>query len=225
MPAGAVLTTECNAEPYLDLFDAYLTWHFQYQDSVPLFAAVYGGRIQLFGRAYRGGPTADLALRMKAGQSLVFGEQLGWISPAVVKHEVNGPFLRRCARLRHRLRQYVSTGEMLTPPDFAGDVPTVTADWQWHGEWPITLRAVQAGAWRAPDGSVAVILVNVTDHAQHNEVILKSDLWGLRAASLSVSTVTETGKTDREPAAGSRRTVKLAPYDACAWILRTGGRQ
>jgi hypothetical protein len=76
-----VLTTECNAEPFICWFDGYLTWHWQHNGQVPAFPAVYGGTIQMFGRAYRGGATKELALRMKAGQQLVFGEQIGWFDP------------------------------------------------------------------------------------------------------------------------------------------------
>jgi len=82
-----MLTTECNAEPFVKWFDGYLTWHWQHDGQVPAFPAVYGGAIQMFGRAYRGGPTKDLALRMKAGQQLVFGEQIGWIDPNIVREE------------------------------------------------------------------------------------------------------------------------------------------
>ncbi len=84
LPPDRMLTTECNAEPYAHVFDGYLTWHWQYDGQVPAFPAVYGGALQMFGRAYRGGATKDLALRMKAGQQLVFGEQIGWLSPSVV---------------------------------------------------------------------------------------------------------------------------------------------
>ncbi|MGD0094311.1 MAG: DUF6259 domain-containing protein, partial [Planctomycetota bacterium] len=101
-----MLTTECNAEPYARWLDGYLTWNFQFQDQIPLFAAVYGGKLQMFGRAYRGGPTKDLALRMKAAQSFVFGEQIGWMDPNVCKDPVGGPFIRRVARLRYALRDY-----------------------------------------------------------------------------------------------------------------------
>ena len=57
-PADCMVTTECNAEPYVKSFDGYLTWHWCCDGQVPAFPAVYGGAIQMFGRAYRGGPTA-----------------------------------------------------------------------------------------------------------------------------------------------------------------------
>ena len=134
MPEDRMLTTECNGEPYIRWFDGYLTWHWQYDGQVPAFPAVYGGAIQMFGRAYRGGPTKDLALRMKAGQQLVFGEQIGWIDPGVVQGEGERRVLPpgRPAAAR-------SCGATSTPArwparrGWAGAVPTVTADWQWGG--------------------------------------------------------------------------------------------
>jgi hypothetical protein len=103
-PADCMLTTECNAEPYIKWFDGYLTWHWQEQNMVPAFPAVYGGAIQMFGRAYRGGPSQDLAHRMKAGQQLVFGEQIGWFGPEIIERPDSGKFLRDCIHLRWRLR-------------------------------------------------------------------------------------------------------------------------
>ena len=100
-PADCILTTECNAEPYTQVFDGYLTWHWQFDGQVPVFPAVYGGAIQMFGRAYRGGPTKDLALRMKAAQQLVYGEQIGWLDPGVVREKGNAEFLRQVVRLRY----------------------------------------------------------------------------------------------------------------------------
>ena len=41
-------------------FDGYLTWHWCCDGQVPAFPAVYGGAIQMFGRAYRGGPRQTL---------------------------------------------------------------------------------------------------------------------------------------------------------------------
>src|ERR1051326_5099610 len=63
MPRDTTLTTECNGEPFIRWFDGYLTWHWQHDGQAPAFPAVYGGAIQMVGRAYRGGPTKDRATR------------------------------------------------------------------------------------------------------------------------------------------------------------------
>lgn len=166
LPPGAALTTECNAEPFIRWFDGYLTWHWQYDGQVPAFPAVYGGAIQMFGRAYREGPTKDLALRMKAGQQLVFGEQIGWIAPGVIQEPANADFLKRVVAVRARFGRYFQAGEMARPPRLQGGLPKVKADWQWSGEWWVTTDAVLTGAWRLPkDGRFLVLLVNVSDQA------------------------------------------------------------
>lgn len=164
MPADRMLTTECNGEPFIRWFDGYLTWHWQYNGQVPAFPAVYGGAIQMFGRAYRGGPTKDLALRMKAGQQLVFGEQIGWFDPAQAGEAPVREFVQKVIRTRWNRRRFFYAGEMTRPPRLTGDVPKVTADWQWSGEWPVTTDAVLTGAWRvAAEKRTVLVFVNVSD--------------------------------------------------------------
>ncbi len=131
---------------------------------MPAFPAVYGGTIQMFGRAYRGGATRNLALRMKAGQQLVFGEQIGWFDPNQALESQNLPFLRKLIQTRSQFRRYFYAGEMARPPRLTGEVPNVKADWQWSGEWWVTTDAVLTGAWRLPgEDRVLVLFVNVGD--------------------------------------------------------------
>ncbi|MBU6402508.1 MAG: hypothetical protein KGS61_19480, partial [Verrucomicrobia bacterium] len=125
---------------------------------------VYGGAVQMFGRAYRGGATKDLALRMKSGQQLVFGEQIGWFDPDVISDTANADFLRDLIQLRWRLRRYFYAGQMARPPKFDRPLPTVTADWQWSGTWPVTTDAVLAGAWELPrEHRLVLLFVNVSE--------------------------------------------------------------
>jgi hypothetical protein len=163
-PPGTVLTTECNGEPFIRWLDGYLTWHWQYDGQVPAFPAIYGGAIQMFGRAYRGGPTKDLALRMKAAQQLTFGEQIGWIDPGVIRESANADFLKRVVGIRRRFAEFFYAGEMNRPPRLLGPIPRIRADWHWSGEWWVTSDAVLAGAWRRPEAKqFLVIFVNVGD--------------------------------------------------------------
>jgi hypothetical protein len=155
-----MITTECNAEAFANRIDGFLTWHFQYENEVPLFASLYAGRVQLFSRAYNG--KDDQSYRMKGAQSLVWGEQIGWISPSIIDHPVNGPYFRRLARMRYALRAFLSVGEMEHPPTVEGDIPDVTSDWAWGGSSMVTYPALQAGAWRAADGRLATIFANTT---------------------------------------------------------------
>jgi hypothetical protein len=216
-PADRILTTECNAQPYVHVFDGYLTWHWQYDGQVPAFPAVYGGAIQMFGRAYRGGPTKDLALRMKAGQQLVFGEQIGWISPSVVKEEKNGAFLREVVQLRHALRRYFYAGEMARPPRLIGEIPRVTADWQWQDPWPVTTDALLGGAWRLPrDGKLAMLFVNVSDAPIRAVVDFEAGRQGMGSVPLSL---TEAGSQAVAVDPVFKREIAVPARSARAWEL------
>jgi hypothetical protein len=241
MPEGHMLTTECNAEPYTHRFDGYLTWHWQYDGQVPAFPAVYGGAIQMFGRAYRGGPSKDLALRMKAGQQLVYGEQIGWINPAVTKEPDNMAFLRQVVHLRARLIDYFVRGEMARPPrlgdcpDFRSakmglspsgasetapsPIPEVTADWQWRGVWPVTTDAVLTGSWRLPSEDRAILLfVNVSEEPVTARFDFDAATYGLPRSKLTIHKISADGA---EPESGIPVTfgkeVTFPPKAAWAW--------
>ena len=184
LPKGKMLTTECNSEPFINIFDGYLTWHFQYQGQIPAFAAVYGGVVQMFGRAYRGGPSQVLADRMKAAEQLVYGEQIGWIGPHIVNDPKRFPFFKEIVLTRHKYRDYFYKGEMSRPPKILDGMPTVTADWQWSGETIITTDAVLTGAWRKTDGngktiSAVFFFVNVSEEPIASRVALRLDEIGL----------------------------------------------
>lgn len=200
MPSDRMLTTECNGEPFLRWFDGYLTWHWQHHGQVPAFPAVYGGTIQMFGRAYRGGPTQAQALRMKAGQQLVFGEQIGWFDPAQAGAAPNREFVHQLIHARWNHRRYFYAGEMARPPRLVGDIPNVTADWQWSGEWPVTTPAVLAGAWRLPAEDRALLLfVNVSEAPVRFAFPFDPAVYGLRREGLQRA-VTLAGQPATEPA-------------------------
>jgi len=222
-PSDTALTTECNAEPFIRWFDGYLTWHWQNPGQVPAFPAVYGGTIQMFGRAYRGGDTKDLALRMKAGQQLVFGEQLGWLDPSVVKEKENAEFFRQMVRLRAEFSRYFSAGEMARPPKLLGPIPTVRADWQWSGEWWVTTDAVLTGAWRLPkERRMVLLFVNVSDKSVSTHAQFDAAAYGNRASQIRAQQRTGDGsKTDWQSWPTSfGRSMVFPPRQAEAWELR-----
>ena len=220
MPHDTLLTTECNGEPFIRWFDGYLTWHWQQDGQVPAFPAIYGGTIQMFGRAYRGGDTKGLALRMKAGQQLVFGEQLGWIDPSVVKEKEDAEFFRQMVRLRAEFTRYFYAGEMARPPKLLGSIPTVRADWQWSGEWWVTTDAVLTGAWGLrKEKRMLLIFVNVSDESVSAQAHFSAAANGIHASRLRAQRRTSNGsKTDWENwPAYFDRLMAFAPRQAEAW--------
>jgi len=222
MTADRMLTTECNGEPFIRWFDGYLTWHWQHDGQVPAFPAVYGGAIQMFGRAYRGGPTQDLALRMKAGQQLVFGEQIGWFEPGLAGEPQHRAFLDKLIHARWNHRRYFYAGDMARPPRLPGDLPKVTADWQWSGEWPVTTEAVLAGAWRLPaEQRVVLMFVNVSDAPVQFTLPFDPDAYGLERERLRCA-VSVDGGPSSEPApfaSSAAEGINLPAESVLTWEL------
>jgi len=220
-PAECMLTTECNAEPYIKWFDGYLTWHWQGQDMVPAFPAVYGSALQMFGRAYRGGPSQDLANRMKAGQQLVFGEQIGWFGPEIIKRPDSGQFLRDCIGLRWRLKKYFYAGRMARPPKLIGEIPKVTADWQWSGKWPITTPAIMTGAWRLQrENKVILLFVNVSDQTLTTNVQFDTEEYNLPGKTPKVTKIRPgTPDIKLNIRAADQPQVECAPRSVFAWEI------
>jgi len=225
LPAEKMITTECNAESYARYFDAYLTWHWQFQDMVPAFSAIYGGRVQLFSRAYNGDD--QLAHWMRIGQQLVFGEQLGWVDPAhILPHAETADFMRRAAQTRHRLLDFLARGRMARPPVVRGDIPKVTADWAWSGKWVVTESALQKGAWWAQDGRLVLLLVNVSGEPLSVELDFDGTAYGW-ARETKVSVLTH--KPDRSEASQTqpsrfRLPISLEPRAIAALEMKAEGR-
>ncbi len=223
-PADRMITTECNGEPYIRFFDGYLTWHWQYDGQVPAFPAVYGGSIQMFGRSFGGGATKDLAMRMKVGQALAFGEQIGWISPGVVGEKENAEFFRQAVHLRRQLRRYFYAGEMARPPKLAGSIPTVRADWQWGGTSWVTTDAVLAGAWHQPaQKRLVLIFASVGDQPVKARLEYDARPYGFSAAEVKITKILPSGpgETFTSPPLLERE-AEFPARSAWAWELTLG---
>ncbi|MBN1290728.1 MAG: hypothetical protein JXB48_02735 [Candidatus Latescibacteria bacterium] len=213
-----MLTSECNAEPYIRGFDGYLTWHFQFNDMVPLFSAVYGGTIQQFGRAFSGNDGA--AHRMKIGQSLVFGEQLGWINPSIIESDIKtAEYLRRAARMRYEFIPFLSWGEMMRPPEVQGNIPEITAEWAWaREEKMVTDSSVQSGAWKSPDGRIVFIFANASDDEIIFEWCFDPDIYGFKGKPLQLEAV-NSGEEIRTVRKSVNKTVNLSSCEIKAYIV------
>ncbi len=226
IPADRMLTTECNAEPFIKWFDGYLSWHWQYDDQVPCFPAIYGGSIQMFGRAYRGGATKNLAMRMKAAQQLIYGEQIGWFDPKIIDEKENVDFLKQIIALRWHLRRYFHAGRMARPPKPQGDIPNVRADWSWRPNWWVENPALETGCWRLPGQKRAVFFaVNVSDKPITARVKLDLADYGLQGEQLKATHLTAKSPSDiTETATTVPRQIDqeltIPPRTASAWEIQ-----
>jgi hypothetical protein len=156
---------------------------------------------------------------MRAGQQLVFGEQLGWLNPDRVLDKQNGAFFRDAVLLRRKLARYFHAGEMARPPRLVGTVPTVRADWQWGGVDWVTTSAVLTGAWHQPASKrLVLVFVNVSDQPVTAGVDFDFEPYGLAGSRLTTTKLTPDGPD--EVVSGSSealRQVTFPPRSAWAW--------
>ncbi len=174
LPPGRMLTTEENIECFIDKFDALLVVNTPCQTTsnvIPLFPAVYSGRVITFGFQYIG--PDDLLLskpfRAKMAREFIFGAQIGWVLAELLMHpavEKEREYVRNLARCRGGAHKYLLEGRLLGLVEVGGDSPRVkfTAERPFlGGEYTLDLPSVFASAWEAEDGSIAVALTNMSD--------------------------------------------------------------
>jgi len=158
---------------------------------------------------------------MRAGQQLVFGEQIGWIAPGTVLEKENGSFFHDVVLLRRKLVEYFSRGEMARPPRLVGTVPTVRADWRWNGVDWVTTSAVLTGAWHQPaSGRLVLLFVNVSDQPVTARVEFDARAHDFAGTEPSMTRITPAGK-DETVSEGLQalRQATFPPRSAWAWEL------
>jgi hypothetical protein len=171
---GQILTTEENAECWLDLFDALLMVNTPLEGTmIPLFPAVYSDRTILFGSLYYAGdePQNSIPFRIKNARAFVWGAQLGWIQPARIMSgdaRKEAEFLRTLARTRRHAHHLLIGGRFLgmldikTPaPRLAYRTTKLTGD-----EYLSEEECVSGSLWLSDKGELGIILVNISNEEQ-----------------------------------------------------------
>ncbi len=219
------LTTENDAEPYMDDIDGHLIWTVRSDQDIPMNTAVYSGYTLYFAsnRAFAYG---DESYCLCQARDFVWGTQLGWDDAAILKpeHAAKLEFLARLARLRARALDYLVYGELLEVLRPQNDVPDITGTWNTpKGDGPVKLEAVQAALWRGRDGSVAVLLANADTEAHTFIFLLDADRHGLAKADHWELDRISAADTTRLPAQSGRQfsqTVEVPARDAILVVVR-----
>jgi len=157
---------EGNAEPFNDIFANKLIHYEIWPGHVPMWTAVYHDYITCFGRtaSLKAKAPKDPIPQMQIGWQLVLGTQIGRLWPANFEDPLNQDgldYLVRACALRNRYHKYLTLGRMLRPP-YMSEVPDVTTAEFRRINHLCTLPAVVAASWKAPDGTVAVVLSNIS---------------------------------------------------------------
>ena len=162
---NVIIATESIAEFPIDCIDGFLG--LRLQGSTPMYFAVYHGYAQVYGGAADENLSTDTI-----GRWWLMGGQNGWhnTEPQLVDKKYSescyGPFYRNLLQCHYKFgTPYLSYGEMLRPPKVTGnDLPffekinTIVA---------YRVQAVEASAWKAPDGTIGVFILNYDEKNAH----------------------------------------------------------
>lgn len=155
------LTTENDAEPYMDNVDAHLIWTPRSENDIPMMTAVYSAYTLYFAsnRAF----FDDVSYCLCQARDFTWGTQLGWDGANILKpeHAAKLEMIGRLARLRAKALDYFVYGELLEVLDPTNEVPVLAGKWNTpKGDADVKVPAVHGALWRGRDGSRAVILAN-----------------------------------------------------------------
>ena len=172
--AGAFYYSESNAEPYAKTFDGFLTWIWTKGDLVPAFPAIYSRYIVMLGR-YTDGATRDDDdyFRFHLAQSLLFGQQLGWINACVVYNDERMAFLEKLTRARCDLTDLFVEGTLRRPPRISTNLAPKKSS-------GILMEQVLAGVWTSKDESeTTLIVVNISTERADAKIELFPKEYGV----------------------------------------------
>ncbi len=177
--------SECNAEPYMNCFDGYLTWHWGENGEVPAFAVIYSKYITMIGRVINGWRKSDTVyVRYTFAKSFVQGQQLGWCNYDVQDNAEIFPFLYKLAHLRYELKGLFVTGALLRPPLVETALaPHTSTPHMWGGD-DLVVDTVLAGGWRASDGKTHLFVFNIRDEAGEATVSLRASEYGITGENI-----------------------------------------
>ena len=195
----AILATECTAEMFMKHIQAYLSWLWVKNRQVPAFPVLYSNKVVTFGLCYQSfrGEGARDGLSIFFAQSLLFGQQMGWMSPAFYKEMPEQAFFKKCVLLRKQFREFFF-GTMLRPPKLKDDAPVLRYENCPHAYFKtVEYPAVQGALWQAKDGRKLLMLTNsqTMEVNASMEVDLPDGEYTLEGDVQGILTVTE-GKAE-----------------------------
>ncbi len=163
-PEDFGVISECVAEVYSGAVDGMLSWTWTQVDSVPSYPAVYGGRTAIIGRLYTANKWDDHDyFRFQIAQSLVYGQQLGWIHPVIVDDPVQFPFLKKMAQIRWQYSDFFAEAQMLRPAAISGQVPLLDCRAYLRGQLWNHEKLIQTGTWEDAGGQRRMFVINASD--------------------------------------------------------------
>ncbi|MBC7329601.1 hypothetical protein H5T88_04500 [bacterium] len=209
-----VITTENNAEPYMDGVDAFLIWNPRHPNEIPMMTAVYSGYTIYFSSPTHGF-SDKLSFAMVQGRDFIWGCQLGWMGFELLspEHIDKAKFLKMLGKYRMASLKYIIYGELLGEIKPLNEVPMVEGKWFMWGGGTLTaqLPSVMGTYWKGSDGTVGALIVNVSDKERVFSFAYPKELLG--GARALVSEIMPEGKKPFPiPSKPNRISLSLPPF-------------
>lgn len=170
VPIDRFITVEGGCDYLVDQVDGFMIGGWQTRDQVPAWQVIYTGKVQLIATKTGTNLYDNQAFYGRLSQGFAYGVQTGRqslflpIGPnATPQKQMAANYTRSLGRMRYKLRNFMSYGEMKRPLKINGNIPNITYDViDWGGSRgiiTITNPAIRKTVWQNKN-EVIVLFAN-----------------------------------------------------------------
>lgn len=221
----AIVGDEAAVEYFNDVTDLRLLHENCIVNGCPLFMAVYHDYRLFYGRTLGDAMSPEM-FRQQAGSLFSLGSMIGRLTtknettvPFHEGDEANLDYLRRIMALREPALEFFNLGRMLRPARLDPEPAVIRGDFmRFHHEVP----EVMTSTWRAPDGRVAILFLNITDTEKKQTAHFDTAEYGFRKGGkvrFEKRTPTATTPGEARPAGPTALPVTLGPTEMVLFVL------
>lgn len=172
MPDDSFITVEGGCDFIADEVDGFMVQGWITKNQVPAWQVIYTGKVQLFGTITGSSNTwyGSQGFYGRLSQGFAYGVQTGRQSlflpnspNATPEKQMAANYTRNMGRMRYKLRNFMSYGEMKRPINITGAIPNISyeiSDWGGSGTTEIiTNSAIRKTVWQN-ENEVIVLFAN-----------------------------------------------------------------
>ncbi len=201
---------EALCETYIDVADLAEVCTTPGNTSIPLWEAVYHDYNFTMGRritkwhdentwpSNKEAGDANMDEFIAAfSQTYIWGNQPGWTRADVVSFSPKAAaYIKKLMDTRYRAMKYLNTGDMMRPLTITKPLPEVRTIWRLCDTPEHIMPAVLNSVWKASDGTIGIVLVNISEQPQ--TITYRYDLGGCGVDGKKFE-LTRIDGADREP--------------------------
>jgi len=193
----AILTSEANTEPFIDLLDGNLAITPTFSNEVPLYKVVYGDYSIVYGRKQSPEMLRNrIPFDAMMGLSFIYGEQIGWFSRGEVvnlllkeEFEPQREYMKKIIKGIKFARKFLIEGIYQRPLkiDIEGENKELefTSNLATH-PYIFTLPPVLSSLYKSYDNELCFVLTNYTDKNYKVTFEIVPENYGIKKGKLKI---------------------------------------